>query len=276
VFKYAHDAGLIDRPVRFGPMFTKPSRKAMRKARHAKGPRMFEAQEIRTLLDAAGTQVKAMILLGVNCGFGNSDVATLPRKGVELTTAWIDHPRPKTEIQRRVPLWPETVDALAAALQERPQSKDRSHDGLVFVTKYGQPWSNRFRRKKLPSGPQNQDAGEGNGHTLASTDSPITKEFAKLLKSLKIERPGLNFYALRHTFETLGGESRDQVAVDAILGHSREDMASIYRERIRDERLKAVTDYVRAWLFPKAKSRGKPNAERRQRRRLNSGSEKTA
>ena len=176
VFKYAHDAGLTDQPVRFGPMFTKPSRKAMRKARHAKGPRMFEAQEISTLLDAAGTHLKAMILLGVNCGFGNSDVATLPRKGVNLTTAWVDHPRPKTEIERRVPLWPETMDALAAALTERPRSKDPAHDGLVFVTKYGQPWSNRFRRKKeLPGDPQNQNAGGGNGHTLASTDSPIVQ-----------------------------------------------------------------------------------------------------
>jgi hypothetical protein len=26
-------------------------------------------------------------------------------------------------------------------------------------------------------------------------------------------------------------------------------MASVYRERISDERLRAVTDHVRAWLF---------------------------
>ena len=74
--------------------------------------------------------------------------------------------------------------------------------------------------------------------------------------SLKIERPGVNFYALRHTFETIGGESRDQVAVDAIMGHApdTDDMASVYRERISDEWLKAVTDHVRAWLFAKSKS----------------------
>jgi integrase len=72
---------------------------------------------------------------------------------------------------------------------------------------------------------------------------------AKLLKSLKLHRPGLNFYALRHTFETIAGESRDQVAVDHIMGHARDDMASVYRERISDERLKAVTDYMRGWLF---------------------------
>jgi hypothetical protein len=39
------------------------------------------------------------------------------------------------------------------------------------------------------------------------------------------------------------------VAVDAIMGHSREDMASVYRERIGDDRLRAVAEHVRKWLF---------------------------
>ena len=37
--------------------------------------------------------------------------------------------------------------------------------------------------------------------------------------------------------------------IQRIMGHARDDMASAYRERISDERLKAVTDYVRRWLF---------------------------
>src|SRR5262245_30609656 len=43
VFKYGFDAGLVDRPVRFGPAFKRPSKKVLRKARNARGPRMFEA-----------------------------------------------------------------------------------------------------------------------------------------------------------------------------------------------------------------------------------------
>jgi hypothetical protein len=39
----AYEAGLIDRPVRYGPSFKKPSKKVLRKARNDKGPRMFEA-----------------------------------------------------------------------------------------------------------------------------------------------------------------------------------------------------------------------------------------
>lgn len=31
--------------------------------------------------------------------------------------------------------------------------------------------------------------------------------------------------------------------------HVRDDMASVYRERISEERLRAVTEHVRKWLF---------------------------
>jgi integrase len=58
-----------------------------------------------------------------------------------------------------------------------------------------------------------------------------------------------NFYALRHTFEAVGGETHDQVAVNAIMGHVDDSMAATYRERISDERLAAVAEHVRRWLF---------------------------
>ena len=67
----------------------------------------------------------------------------------------------------------------------------------------------------------------------------------------RLHRRGVGFYALRHGFETIGGESRDQVAVDHIMGHSPAagDMSAVYRERISDERLQAVVDHVHKWLF---------------------------
>jgi hypothetical protein len=33
------------------------------------------------------------------------------------------------------------------------------------------------------------------------------------------------------------------------MGHEVPHMSSVYRETISDERLRAVTDHVRAWLF---------------------------
>jgi len=39
---------------------------------------MLEAAEVWQHIDAADLQMKAMVLLAVNAGFGNSDVGTLP------------------------------------------------------------------------------------------------------------------------------------------------------------------------------------------------------
>jgi hypothetical protein len=42
--------------------------------------------------------LKAMILLGINCGFGNSDCAALPQKPLDLDGGWVRFDRPKTGI----------------------------------------------------------------------------------------------------------------------------------------------------------------------------------
>jgi integrase len=65
-----------------------------------------------------------------------------------------------------------------------------------------------------------------------------------------MKRKGLSFYSLRHTFETIGGAAKDQIAVDAIMGHVTPGMGTNYRDSVDDGRLRAVTDHVHAWLFP--------------------------
>jgi integrase len=230
LFKHGVDAGLVDRPVRFGPGFKRPSKKVLRLERARKGARMFEAEEIRRMLGcppwrpAAGPQLRAMILLGVNCGFGNADVGTLPLSALDLAGGWVNYHREKTGINRRCALWPQTVDALREALAGRLEPKDPSDAGLVFITKYRAGWCKD------------------------TSTNPLSAEMRKLLDALGIN-DYRSFYALRHTFETIGGEAKDQVAVDAIMGHAREDMASVYRERVSDARLRAVAAYVHSWLF---------------------------
>ena len=111
---------------------------------------------------------------------------------------------------------------------------------LVFITPAGQRWVRVWTRGK-PMG------AHADLEILArvSRVDRVTSTMAQLLGKLGLARRGHTFYALRHTFETIAGESRDQVAVDAIMGHSREDMASVYRERIGDDRLQAVAEHVR-------------------------------
>jgi len=72
-----------------------------------------------------------------------------------------------------------------------------------------------------------------------------------LLRRLKIQRRGLSFYALRHTFETVAGASADQVAVNVIMGRGDNSMVGRYREMIDDGRLIAVSEHVRRWLYAK-------------------------
>ncbi len=179
------------------------------------------------MIDSAGPQLRAMIFLGVNCGFGNTDCGTLPTKALDLRRAWVDYPRPKTGVPRRCPLWPETVEAIELAASSRPKPKDKAGAGLVFLTRCGLPWGKD------------------------TMDNPISKETAKILRKLGIQRRGVNFYALRHTFQTIGDGARDPVATRYIMGHaeSANDMSAVYREDVDDDRLRAVTDHVRAWLF---------------------------
>jgi integrase len=224
VFKHAYDSALIDRPVRFGPGFKRPTKKTIRLHKARQGPKLFAADEVRRLLGAAGVQLRAMIYLGINCAFGNADCGNLPLSALDLDAGMVNYPRPKTGVPRRCPLWPETVQAVRAALAERPAPKKAEHAGLAFVTSFGKSWSKDV------------------------ADSPITKETRKLLDGLGINGRR-NFYCLRHSWRTVADESKDQPAIDHIMGHESPHMASQYRERISDERLKAVVNHVRAWLF---------------------------
>ena len=244
IFRYAYEAHLVNTPVRFGPGFVGPSRRELRCERQQNGPRMFEAFEIKTMLAAATVPMKAMILLGVNCGFGNTDAANLTVQNLDLQGGWCNYPRPKTGISRRCPLWPETVKAIKTALEARPKPQKKADENLVFVTSGGERWVRVRTRGELM-------VGEADLESMArvSRVDRVTSSIARLLGKLGLARRGHTFYALRHTFETIAGESRDQVAVDAIMGHSREDMASVYRGRIGDERLRSAAQHVRQWLF---------------------------
>ncbi len=238
-FRFCDTEGLIDRPCKYGTGFDLPSPKTIRQARAARGPRMFEAEEIRQLLDHADVIMKAMILLGVNCGFGQTDLARLPKTAIK--GGWIDYGRPKTGIERRIPLWRETIDAVQAAIAIRPQPKDPGDEKLVFLTPEGLPVvRDRPARDKAKA-----DAG-----LTVHTDT-VGPAFRSLMKACNLSGHR-NFYALRHGLETIGGDTGDQVAVSAIMGHAPRagDMSAVYRERIDDARLIAVTNHVRAWLWP--------------------------
>jgi integrase len=148
VFKHALASELIDKPVRFGPGFARPSKKTMRLERAARGPKMFEAEEIRRMLAAAGRPLKAMLLLGVNAALGNSDIGKLTLSALDLDGGWVNYPRPKTGVSRAF-LWDETIQAIKEVIAQRPEPRNPTDAGLLFITKYGGNWSKEGASRSL-------------------------------------------------------------------------------------------------------------------------------
>ncbi|MBX9681043.1 MAG: tyrosine-type recombinase/integrase [Gemmataceae bacterium] len=216
-----------------GPNFKKGTGKDMKaeinRGRAKHGLRKFEAKDIRTILDAADTTLRAMILLGINAAFGQEDIGRLPIDAIDLQGGWVTFPRPKNSNDRRAKLWPETVEAIRGVLTERKEPANPDVKPLLFVTVRGHAWTNPIY-----------------GATA------VTHELDKLLERLSMKRTGVSFYALRRTFRTVADETNDRRACDLIMGHVDGSIAERhYIEGFDDGRLVKVAEYVRNWLFAK-------------------------
>ena len=232
-FSWAYkEARLLEHPLHFGPLLKRVSRREMRRdralRRHENGKMMFEPEEVRAILAAAPVHIRTMVWLGINCGFGNADVGSLMEQDLDLDGRWVHLPRSKSGEERRCPLWPQTAYAIKQSVANRPTAADRQHDSLVFLTQRGNPWHS----------------------DRPGIRCPLSHAFGKLLDALGLRRGGRNFYALRHTFQTIAEDgTRDVPAVRSIMGHIDPTMAAEYREQIADDRLYACTDAVGDWLM---------------------------
>jgi len=104
MYNWAVDNEIIDHSPRL---------RAVKKITPQKGEKpTFTIDQIQALLENANIQMKAMIWLGLNCGFGCTDCAELKWKNIDLKSGRVLFPRGKTGIERNLPLWPETVQAL--------------------------------------------------------------------------------------------------------------------------------------------------------------------
>jgi len=233
LFNFAYKAELIPVPVRYGNQFDKPARRAVRLRRAERGPLMVEPAVIWKLLDTADPTMRAVVLLGLNAGYGQRDCADLQRKALKVRPGWLSEVRRKTGIARAVCLWPETQDALAEAAKMRPEPAERADADCVFLTAAGQRLV-RFN----DHGPERRGTHLDTGGRM----------FRKLVKQAGVTWPG-GFYTLRHVLATVASETKDSAAVDLVMGHHDGSMGGHYREKIGDDRLEAVAAHVRAWLL---------------------------
>lgn len=219
---------LATTPIAYKKALRPPSRPQLRQIVNERGPADFSAKQIKVLADAASVHLRAMIYLGINCGFGNADCAKLRGAQLDLDGCWHDFWRPKTQNPRRCPLWPETIHALRESIAERPKPKSSEVAEYVFLTREGNCWMKE------------------NGWNAIST------EFRKLLVNQDYYRKGVTgFYGLRRTLETVGTDAGHQVALDFMMGHCPEedDMPARYRQRISDESLLKVSNFMREWFL---------------------------
>ena len=200
-----------------------PRLKALKKVTPARKEQpTFTASQIRTLLQHATPQMKAMIWLGLNCGFGCTDCAELKWKNVNLKDSRVDFPRTKTGIGRNLPLWSETVSAL---------NKIPMLGEFVFYTRKGNPWVRTVK-----------GVGRDGSEKYRKTNN-VSKEFSKLMKKADIRMgKGAGFYTLRRTAATLAARSGDPFAVQKLLGHADLKMATTYVQDVSEQTDRAINN----------------------------------
>ena len=231
ICKYANDIEATPHALNYSRSLALVPRKVIRKEQAKKPAKEFTAEECWRLLDAAGTPMRAFILLGLNCAYGTADIGRLEVSMIDFDNQWLGEMRGKTGEARGAWLWSETIEAIQAAIDAKPWTGNERLDSLAFLTKYRRPW-----------------------WVDGSTNRPLQLAFGKIKKEVGIEKKGVGHYSLRHVFETVSGDLRDQQATNYVMGHDDPSMAAVYREGIDPARVKAVCQYVRKWLMD-----GKPN-----------------
>ncbi len=171
MFRFAEDTGLIAKTPKLRRVRNEPRKSVNDKP-------LYSPEDTQQLLHHANQQLKAMIMLALNCAFGPKDIHDLTWNDIEGER--ITLPRSKTGVSQTYRLWPETLELLRDV---RPHDANSGKEPAettcevarkdhVFITRFGRPW--------------NKDA--------------IAEQFRKLCKKADVACHG--FYRLRHCAST--------------------------------------------------------------------------
>jgi len=226
IFKWAQNSELIGTLPRFGPDFSVSTRNQMLLHRAVQEKKLLTDEEIRKLLASGSQKWKAILLLCINGGLGNSDIARLTLS--DVSGEWLELPRGKTGVDRRIPLWSETSNAIERYLKSRMEPQAGVKE-LLFLSERGGPMVS------IQEGGHRADL--------------VAKGFRKLAVLTDVYRPRLGLYWFRHTFQTIGDGAGDPMATSHMMGHIDGSMAGQSEEQIDDSRLLKVANHVHNWLF---------------------------
>jgi integrase len=171
----------------------------------------FTKGEVATLYEYARGVERLLLLLGLNCGFGQAEVATLKLSEVSLDNGLVRRVRTKTGAPGKWALWGVTVGGLRWYLDKvRPQSDSP----FLFLTREGK----RF------------DAlTKGNNRS-----QHIPNQWGRLLARVRKDKPDfrkLSFNKLRKTSSNWVRRRWGKEVADAFLADGKRERVDAYTER---------------------------------------------
>ncbi|MEA2708129.1 MAG: hypothetical protein QOF78_730 [Phycisphaerales bacterium] len=246
----------------FGTSFKSPSttKESIRKEKARAGladysDRIVTGEEIDKLLKLSQPNMKAIILLGINCGLGPADIGRLRWRNIDLATGKLNYPRHKTGNDRIGYLWKRTREALNNLLKPKhghplkwtkAEFDQHGQDALVFVTKKRRPY---YREVEIVK--DGRVAG-------VKIENAVSITFGRSAKKARLK--GVTFYRLRHTFKTLGKKAKDRDALNLCMGHKANSVEAGYdHEVISFKRVRRVAIKVKSRLWPKPKGQESAN-----------------
>lgn len=167
----------------------------------------FSRKEIELLYTNANERMKCWMLLALNCGYGQKDIADMRVGEISLMSRRIRRNRSKTKVLTDHKLWPITIELLKQTGRFEAGLNER-----VFLSRFGRPLvSEDYRNDKL----------------LRSDG--IRTMFEKLRMKVGLEA-GRGFYTLRKTAAT-EIERIDPLVTEMFLGHVERGMKKHYAGR---------------------------------------------
>lgn len=182
----------------------------------------FSDDDVATLLAAASDRTRLYLLLMLNCGMTQKDVADMQQSEVDWRNGIVTRKRSKTSLQKSVPtvaykLWPETFQLLKSN-----RSKDKS---LVLTNENGGP----LKIQELVNG------------KVRKVDN-VKSAFNRLRSKTGIRGP---LKALRKTAATkLGSHTEYGKYAQYFLGHAPATVADTHYVKPDQEQFDAALDWL--------------------------------
>lgn len=226
LFRWSVANQWLDKLPNMNGQFSRPSATVVRRHRAKKGEMVFRRAELTGMLAVADARERALLFVALNCGLGNQDVSDLRQD--MITDGWLKIARGKTGVERLVPLWPETLEAIAEAVPKRRVAALPRYEPHVFLARDGMPLIRDGKTER--------------------TDR-VRGKLRKLANKAGVDLRNRGFYSLRRSFAHVADATGDRAAVAAVLGHLDSSQSAIYVGTIARERLQRAVEAVRTWLF---------------------------